>query len=125
MINKDKTFILIKYNNKVFTPFLREIILIESLDNYLKIYWGDRYALNLGSIKVFINTYKSYGFIRVNRHYAVNPEYVTEFINEGYDEGALLVGDKKIEFSRRCLYGYMKTLKMASRSSQPNAAGQP
>jgi len=70
--------IFIKDGEKVYFVALAEIILIESMDNYARLYFGDEKAMIKRSLNQLEEKLDPNTFFRANRSQIINTEYIKE-----------------------------------------------
>jgi two-component system, LytTR family, response regulator len=81
--------VFIKDGNKCFFVQLKDVYLIESADNYARIYFNDRKALTKRSLSQLEESLDSNIFFRINRNQIINTKYITQINN--LDKGRLQV----------------------------------
>jgi len=81
--------IFIKDGGKCFFVQLKDIYLIESADNYARLYFNDRKALIKRSLNQLAETLDSNIFFRISRNQIINTKYISQVIN--LDKGKLQV----------------------------------
>ena len=73
--------IFIKDGSKCFFVQLKDVYLVESADNYARLYFNDRKALIKRSLNQLEETLDSTIFFRINRNQIINTKYITEINN--------------------------------------------
>lgn len=94
--------IFIKDGEKVYFIALAEIILIESMDNYARLYFGDKKAMIKRSLNQLEEKLDPNTFFRANRSQIINTEYIKEihpYFNNKLQ--LVLITGEKIELSSR------------------------
>lgn len=94
--------ILIKDNENLHFPKLKEIRLIESIGNYSKIYFNDTNVSILKSLNYLESRLDPEIFFRANRKIILNTEYISSISN--WFNGALFIkttNNEEIQVSRR------------------------
>jgi len=70
--------VFIKDGNKYFFVQLKDVYLIESADNYARLYFNDRKALIKRSLNQLEETLDSNIFFRISRNQVINTKYITQ-----------------------------------------------
>ena len=70
--------VFIKDGNKYFFVQLKDVYLIESADNYARLYFNDRKALIKRSLNQLEETLDSNIFFRISRNQVINTRYITQ-----------------------------------------------
>ncbi|QXV63761.1 response regulator [Mucilaginibacter sp. 21P] len=84
--------------------------LVESLDNYARLYFGDRNVLIKSSLNRLEKQLAGYGFFRANRAQLINKNFIKEIIAiSGGQAQILLRNNEPIEFSERQWINFKKT----------------
>ena len=73
--------VFIKDGNKCFFVRLKDVYMIESADNYARLYFNDRKALIKRSLSQLEETLDSSIFFRINRNQIINTKYVSQIKN--------------------------------------------
>ena len=81
--------VFIKDGNKCFFVQLKDVYMIESADNYARLYFNDRKALTKRSLSQLEESLDSNIFFRINRNQIINTKYITQINN--LDKGRLQV----------------------------------
>lgn len=81
--------IFIKEGTRCFFLRLNEVYLIESADNYARLYFQDRKALIKKSLNQLEDTLNGSVFFRINRNQIINTKYITQITS--LDKGKLQV----------------------------------
>lgn len=81
--------VFIKDGNKCFFVQLKDVYLIESADNYARLYFNDRKALIKRSLNQLEETLDRDVFFRINRNQIINTNYISEI--NSLDKGKLQV----------------------------------
>ncbi|MBD0364682.1 MAG: response regulator [Flavisolibacter sp.] len=81
--------VFIKDGNKCFFVQLKDVYLIESAENYARLYFNDRKALIKRSLNQLEETLNSNIFFRISRNQIINTKYISQINN--LDKGKLQV----------------------------------
>ena len=73
---------------------LSELMYLESLSDYVKIYFNDQSLTTRETISSFEQSLPE-TFVRIHRSYIVNLDYITEFSNK-----SVTIGDEELPISR-------------------------
>ena len=73
--------VFIKDGSKCFFVQLKDVYLIESADNYARLYFNDRKALIKRSLSQLEGTLDNSVFFRINRNQIINTKYISEINN--------------------------------------------
>ncbi|MBD0332697.1 MAG: response regulator [Chitinophagaceae bacterium] len=87
--NASEKQVFIKNGNKCFFVQLKDVYLIESADNYARLYFNDRKALIKRSLNQLEETLDSNIFFRISRNQIINKKYISQINN--LDKGKLQV----------------------------------
>lgn len=87
--------VFIKDGNKYFFVQLKDVYLIESADNYARLYFNDRKALIKRSLNQLEDTLDSNIFFRISRNQIINTKYISHINN--LNKGKLQVRSHKGE----------------------------
>ena len=87
-------YLFVKYNYQWNKIFFKDIILIEALDDYIKIHMQPKSLLVHMSMKAVTEKLPSQKFVRVHRSYIVPVDGITSF-----NKNTLQLGDKQIPVS--------------------------
>jgi DNA-binding LytR/AlgR family response regulator len=82
VVDDTATIIHIKSDRRIFPTNLADIIYIESLDNYVKIHFKDKWLVTHENISSLEKRLPSKGFVRIHRSYLVNTNQVKSFSAE-------------------------------------------
>jgi DNA-binding LytR/AlgR family response regulator len=80
---KDDAFILIKADRKIHKLAVQDILYIESLDNYVKIFGSDKVLITRENITALDDRLPYPPFVRIHRSFIVNSAWVKTVSNEG------------------------------------------
>lgn len=78
-LDKDDIYIYLKVEKSLQKVFIKDIIFIESLKNYIKVKTIDREIIAYKSISSIQNTLPSKKFLRVHRSYIVGLDFIDSF----------------------------------------------
>ncbi|MGB8193220.1 MAG: LytTR family transcriptional regulator DNA-binding domain-containing protein [Chitinophagaceae bacterium] len=81
--------VFIKDGSRCFFVQLKDVYLIESADNYVKLYFNDRKVLIKRTLNALEEILDSNIFFRINRNQIINTKYITEI--NSLDKGKLQV----------------------------------
>ncbi len=76
------SFLLIKSDRRQLNVLVSDIAYVESLDNYVKIYFSDRVIVTRESISALEQKLGCFSFVRIHRSYLVNPKLVRTVTND-------------------------------------------
>lgn len=76
------SFLLIRSDRKQLNVLVSDITYVESLDNYVKIYAGNRVIVTRESISILEERLERFSFVRIHRSYLVNTKWVKTLTNE-------------------------------------------
>ncbi len=82
MVEDSTSVIHIKSDRRIFLVNLTDIIYIESLDNYVKIHFKDKWLVTHENISSLEKRLPSNGFVRIHRSYVININEVKSFSAE-------------------------------------------
>jgi len=87
--------IVVKDGVEIFVIPIREILFIESLDDYVKIHTKDRTYLKLGVLRYFEEGLPIKEFVRVHRSYIVNITAISKIENYSKDSHQIILSNSK------------------------------
>lgn len=79
--HEEEKQVFIKDGNKCFFVQLKDVYLVESADNYARLYFHDRKALIKRSLNQLEEILKSDIFFRINRNQIINTKYINQINN--------------------------------------------
>ena len=100
-------FIHLKADRKIHKISLMDILYIESLDDYVKVYLRDREIITRENISTLEKKLTPYHFVRIHRSFIVSTKSITSFSAEGVD-----IDKKFIPFGRAFKQGALAILGM-------------
>jgi two-component system LytT family response regulator len=102
----DKDFIFVKSDYKTLKINLDDILYIEGLKDYVKIYTGQKPILTLQSLKSLEEKLPSTKFIRVHRSFIVAFQKINSI-----ERGIIRIGEKRIPVGESYKEGFQKLIK--------------
>jgi DNA-binding LytR/AlgR family response regulator len=94
--NEDELFIYVKADRKIHKIFLNTIILIESLDEYIRIHMKDRVLVSRETITTMEAKLDRNFFVRIHRSYIVSRRQITSITSDSVE----LDGRRMLPFGR-------------------------
>ncbi len=106
-IEKKELFIHLKANRKIHKISLMDILYIESLDDYVKVYLNNKEIITRENISTLEQKLAASHFVRIHRSFIVSTKSITSFSAEGVD-----IDKKFIPFGRAFKQGALAILGM-------------
>jgi DNA-binding LytR/AlgR family response regulator len=91
----DKDTVIIQEGYSTHRILLSEILYLEALKDYTRIFTKNKSYITLGNISRILEGFNTPQFKRVHRSYAINPKYINSII-----ENTILIGDNQIPIGK-------------------------
>ena len=104
--SNEEDFIVVKIEYQSVKIPISNIIYIEALDNYIKIYTKERYFMTLLNLKAISPKLPEGKFVRVHKSYIVGLSHILHFTHEN-----ISLGKYSIPIGRSYLQGFLSILK--------------
>lgn len=101
----EEGFIYIRSNKKVFKILLRDILYVESLKDYLRIYTHNKPVVTKYTISAFEERLPANQFVRIHRSFIVSLDHISSFT-----ANTIEVADKELPIGRSYKQQVFKTL---------------
>jgi DNA-binding LytR/AlgR family response regulator len=106
-VSDDEAFVYLRSDRKMHKILLREIVYIESLDEYVKVYLKNKMLVTRESITTLEEKLPANLFVRIHRSFLVSVKAIVSIASDGVD-----IGGKIIPFGRAFKQSALASLKI-------------